>query len=483
MKFEFGLAKKYLLPRRKQLSVSLICLLSVFVITLVVWLLLTFLSVMGGIEKGWLTKLTSLNAPLRINPTERYFNSYYHRIDSIASASNYSLKTLGEKLRTETSDPYQPDVDMEIPLEWQLPEKTADGKVIDLVKEAYQAAQGLGDVITQDYAMSGAMLRIKLVRGDYHSFVTQASYLTTFADQSPAVKKQIEEGFSDLSPNAHGEPGVLIPKSFKSNGVEIGDRGQLEFGNSSTGSQQRIGVHVAGFYDPGIMAIGPKCILVPHDLAETLHSAGEAYTLDRKQACGFQIWFDDLEKTDQMKASLQSAIAEKGLSPYFTVSSYRDYDFAKDLLQQFESDKLLFTLIGVIILVVAASNIISALILLVHNKRKEIGILQSMGATKKSIALTFAFCGMTIGLVSSLVGGLAAYLTLHNIDDVVRFLSWIQGHDMFNTLFYGASLPNSLSTDAVKFIIISTPLISLLAGLIPAIKASRMQPSEILRSS
>jgi lipoprotein-releasing system permease protein len=61
-------------------------------------------------------------------------------------------------------------------------------------------------------------------------------------------------------------------------------------------------------------------------------------------------------------------------------------------------------------------------------------------------------------------------------------LSFIQGHEAFNTAFFGKSLPSELSYDAVLFILITTPLLSLLAGLVPAIKACRLQPSAILRS-
>ena len=89
--FEFSVALKYLIPRKKQLSVSLIALLSVLVISLVVWLVLVFLSVTEGIERGWLQKLTTLNAPLRITPTQRYYSSYYYQIDSVSADSHYAL--------------------------------------------------------------------------------------------------------------------------------------------------------------------------------------------------------------------------------------------------------------------------------------------------------------------------------------------------------------------------------------------------------
>lgn len=485
MRFEFSLARKYLWPRRRQLSVSLICLLSVFVITLVVWLLLTFLSVMGGIEKGWLEKLTSLNAPVKVCPTHNYFNSYYYQIDSIASNSNYSLKSIGEKRLSDTTDPYIEDIDTNIPQDWQLPDRSGDGSVKDLVKEAFGAIDEIHEpgMVAQEFELSGAMLRLKLVRGDSHHFLSQVAFVTNFADKSPYVQNLITEKV-DLAPDENGVPGMLLPNSFANQGVIIGDHGFLSYGGSgaSSGQEMRLKVRVAGFYNPGVMAIGPKCVLVPPNVSSMLHSTGDAYSLDPTESSGIQVWFDDLSKAEDVKHALQAKLDEKGLTPYWRVLSYHDYDFAKDLLQQFKSDKMLFTLIATIILIVAASNIISSLVLLVNNKKKEIGILQSMGASKKSIVSIFALCGVIIGAVSSIIGGVAAYLTLANIDTIIGFISYIQGHDLFNSMFYDSSFPSTLSKDAVIFIAIATPVISLLAGLIPAIKAARLSPSQILRS-
>src|ERR1700742_1658290 len=94
---ELSIALKYLIPRKKQLSVSLIALLSIAVISLVVWLVLDFLSITEGIERGWLQKLTTLNAPLRITPTPHYFSSYYYQIDALSLNAHYSFKNIAEK--------------------------------------------------------------------------------------------------------------------------------------------------------------------------------------------------------------------------------------------------------------------------------------------------------------------------------------------------------------------------------------------------
>jgi lipoprotein-releasing system permease protein len=90
--------------------------------------------------------------------------------------------------------------------------------------------------------------------------------------------------------------------------------------------------------------------------------------------------------------------------------------------------------------------------------------------------------GTIIGLISSLIGIALAFITLKNIDSLVKILSAIEGEIAFNPLFYGESLPNSLSSLALIFVLVASPIISLIAGLIPAIKASKLKPSQILRS-
>src|SRR5690348_1278274 len=96
--FELSIAFKYLTPRWRQLSVSIISLISILVIALVVWLIVVFFSVTYGLEKSWINKLIALTAPIRITPTEAYYDSYYFQADAISSSSDFNYKTIGEKL-------------------------------------------------------------------------------------------------------------------------------------------------------------------------------------------------------------------------------------------------------------------------------------------------------------------------------------------------------------------------------------------------
>ncbi len=696
--FELSTALKYLIPRKKQLSVSLIALMSIGVISLVVWLVLVFLSVTEGIERNWLEKLTKLNAPLRITPTPAYYASYYYKIDELSRASNYQLKNIKEKALAALSDPYSPEEDGEIPFRFPEGEWDQNQKLKDPVKIAYHILSQLKEkqdgLLFQDYEVSGALMRLQILRpagqrGESQNFLTQVSYVSSFPDKSPYAtslvlppraqdlnhllflsthnlessredapslisspptekasrsfknlidhaliqqikttenlwriprtllptsgtfqasgyfrdghlmhvqipvepthlvsSEKIQEGvlhldealstfktadgktiplpphtplfvegilnlnaevidesvltarqlkeirlhvngtlqgkplkgdiswdrvevtkahiqthfqmkgpmplpwmtydsFQAILPvGAHKETGVLLAKSFQDNGVMIGDPGYLSYTTTTLGSlqEQRLPIFVSGFYDPGVMSIGNKLILVPDSIAHTINLGSSSFILDKTQSNGISVWFSDLNAADQIKEHLSTAFQQAGIDAYWKISTFQEYDFAKDLLEQFQSDKYLFTLVGMIILIVACCNIISLLVLLVNDKKKEIGILQAMGASSSSIALIFGSCGIAMGVISSCIGTAAALFTLNHIDWIVYFLSQLQGHAAFNTAFYGNSLPSELTPHAVLFVLIATPIISLCAGLVPAIKACRLKPSEILRS-
>ena len=105
-----------------------------------------------------------------------------------------------------------------------------------------------------------------------------------------------------------------------------------------------------------------------------------------------------------------------------------------------------------------------------------------MGASSKSIALIFGLCGMVMGTIGSFIGILLAILTLFYINELVQFMGRLQGFDLFNPIFYGHTLPSSLSMEALLYVMVATAFISLLAGIVPALKASLIRPAEILRA-
>lgn len=470
--FELGVALKYLVPRKKSISTTLISLLSVGVISVVVWLVIVFLSVTFGIEKNWLNKVTSLTAPLRISPTDRYYNSYYYLVDAISSASNYTLKTVGEKGAIAQSDPYSPDKDMEIPASWPSPEK------IDPVKTLVQQIETF-QIPYDDYEIGGALLRLDMERGGRISHLSQMSYLLSHSEINPHLNDLILENESLSIP---AEP-ILLPKNYRDSGVQIGDTGCISYAapGSASGQEMRMNIYVSGFYDPGLVSLGNRCILVSKKITRLLHGITQTSSPDGTPTNGYFLW-SNIEDTAHLKQEIEQKLQAAGIADYWKVTSYEDYEFVKDLLQQFRSDRLLFTLVGGIVLLVACCNIISLLILLVRDRRKEIAILQAMGTTRSSIALIFAFAGSMVGIVSAVLGSALAFLTLHYLKPILAILSKLQGRELLNPQFFGGQPSGDMSIDALRFVLIATPILALLAGLVPAIQASRIHPSPALRS-
>ncbi len=676
--FEFSVASKYLIPRRRQLSVSIIALLSILVISLVVWLVVTFLSVTHGIERRWIETLTALNAPVRLTPTQEYYNSYYYLVDQHSDATDYTARTIGEKLEGP-HDPYDPMVDEALPLSFPAKDLDSNGQLKDPVRAAFAIVHGIDGAEARDFEVAMASMRLRLLRKDpsggfSQSFLNQVSYLGAFDEKNPKIAKtllspeahdltqtlemlsisgdnireespltdslvgydhfqqelqrffenvtithlkpegqwaiplklfpqqgalraaatleggrvsrlfagegeimgtisfaertftsdkgktyalsdtvgmvvpdllmdakidpesllgardaddltfdvafevgglpfagslpyrhleigsaRVTEHFDEaptaapswlysvdeahiLPENIEGGHGVLIASSFRKMDVRVGDRGYLAYYSSTPSNiaEQKVPIFVAGFYDPGMMPAGAKLVLVDQEVVTDVRQA--LAQVDNSMANGIGVYFDDVYRAEEVKASIESGLEEKGLANYWTVETYREYEFAKPLLQQFQSDRLLFSLIALIIILVACSNIISMLILMVNDKRREIGILRAMGAKTRSIVLIFATCGTTMGILGSLVGILGALLTLRYLDRIIGLLSAMQGHEAFNQVFFGGELPNELSFSVLSFVIGATIVVSVIAGVIPALKAARIRPAAILRS-
>lgn len=529
--FELSVACKYLIPRWRQLSVSIISLVSMLVIALVVWLIVVFFSVKDGLESSWIDKLIALTAPIRITPTEKYYNSYYYQIDSISSQADFTHKTIGEKLLADKTNPYNPEGDEEPPTYWTKPDLNHRGELKDLVKDAYQiiaSAPELHETAITDYEVTAATLKLRMLRpyGEVdqthpkgtmtQQFIEQAAFIGSFDPNTSAIAKTLipltpadlqnlqyahktlSETNSFLSPlsakvaengsgiilpanNKIGE-GILVPRSYKEAGTLVGDQGYVSYFSPTPSAiqEQRIPVFVAGFYDPGIMPIGGKFILASHQLASLIRASHNQD--DTLQSNGFNVRFKNLADAHKIKSALVRAFKEQGLDSYWNIETYQEYDFTKDLIQQLHSEKNLFSLISMVIIIVACSNIISMLIILVNDKKVEIGILRSMGATSGSIATIFGLCGMVMGACGSIIGIIIAIVTLKNLKFLVDMISRFQGYDLFNPVFYGNTLPNQISMEVLGYVVLATALISLLAGIVPAVKASLLRPSAILRS-
>jgi lipoprotein-releasing system permease protein len=142
---------------------------------------------------------------------------------------------------------------------------------------------------------------------------------------------------------------------------------------------------------------------------------------------------------------------------------------------------VMFIILSLIVLV-AALNIISGLMMLVKDKGRDIAILRTMGATKGAVMRVFLITGASIGIVGTLAGLLLGVVFCWNIDSIKNFASWVTGTTVFDpSVYYLTKLPADIDVHETGGIVIMALVLSVIATLYPSWRASRLDPVEALR--
>jgi lipoprotein-releasing system permease protein len=139
-------------------------------------------------------------------------------------------------------------------------------------------------------------------------------------------------------------------------------------------------------------------------------------------------------------------------------------------------------LILTLIVLVAAFNIISILIMLVKDKGRDIGILRTMGATQGAIMRVFVIIGASIGVIGDIMGFALGTLVCLNVESIRRFLSWMTNTELFSPeLYFLSKLPAEMDVGETSAVVVMALVLSLLATIYPAWRAARLDPVEALR--
>jgi lipoprotein-releasing system permease protein len=142
---------------------------------------------------------------------------------------------------------------------------------------------------------------------------------------------------------------------------------------------------------------------------------------------------------------------------------------------------VMFLILALIVLV-AALNIISGLIMLVKDKGRDIAILRTMGASRGSVMRIFFITGASIGIVGTLAGLLIGVLVCANIERLREFIGWITDTELFSPeLYYLSQLPAEMDTGETVSVVVMALVLAILATLYPSWRASRLDPVEALR--
>ncbi len=139
-------------------------------------------------------------------------------------------------------------------------------------------------------------------------------------------------------------------------------------------------------------------------------------------------------------------------------------------------------LILTLIILVAALNIISGLIMLVKDKSGDIAILRTMGATRGAVMRVFLIAGASIGVTGTLVGFVVGVVFCLNIESIRQGLSSLTGTQLFNPeIYFLAHMPARMDAGEVIAVLLMSLTLSLLATLYPSWRAARLDPVEALR--
>jgi lipoprotein-releasing system permease protein len=139
-------------------------------------------------------------------------------------------------------------------------------------------------------------------------------------------------------------------------------------------------------------------------------------------------------------------------------------------------------LILTLIILVAALNIVSGLIMLVKDKGSDIAIMRTMGASQGSIMRIFLITGASIGVVGTVAGFLLGLVVCLNVESIRQFLSWMTRTELFSPeLYFLSRLPAELDASETTAVVMMALVLSLLATLYPSWRAARLDPVEALR--
>lgn len=153
-----------------------------------------------------------------------------------------------------------------------------------------------------------------------------------------------------------------------------------------------------------------------------------------------------------------------------------------NLFQAIKLEKTMIGLLLLMIVAVAAFNIISTLVMVVTDKRSDIAILRTMGASPRTIMLSFMVQGAVIGVVGTLIGTLLGIVLALSVSDVIAWIEGLLNMQILSAEVYFISyIPSQLLVEDVLIVCGSALLLSFLATLYPSMRAAKVQPAEALR--
>lgn len=231
---------------------------------------------------------------------------------------------------------------------------------------------------------------------------------------------------------------------------------------------QRRSYVIGGLFDVGMFEYDKAFIFMPLSAAQSFFGSDDRVT-------ALEIYASDLNLTDVMRQNIVQTVP-----PTVRVNDWRERN--RSFLNALAVERNVMFLILTLIILVAAFNIISSMIMLVRSKNNDIAVLRAMGATGGGVMRVFFMTGASIGVVGTVIGTLLGLGFCWNIDGIKSLIEGLTGSELFAAeIYFLSTLPAEVNPREVFMVIGMALGLSFLASVYPAWRASRIAPAEALR--
>ena len=283
-------------------------------------------------------------------------------------------------------------------------------------------------------------------------------------------EKKTAGNLADLRPGAGN---VAIGSRLAENlGARVGDTITIinpQGRSTPFGTVPReIGYHVSAIFEIGVYDYDQAFVVMPMQDAQTLLLTGDSIGM-------IEVKTDDADKVTETLAPLGKKLAGQAV-----VSDWKTINAS--LFEALAVERVAMFVVLSIIVLVAVFNILSSLIMLVRAKTRDIAILRTMGATRRSLLKIFVTTGFLIGVLGTGAGLILGFVFLYFRQPIVRLVELLTGQNLWDpSIRFLTELPSR--SDPVEIIVISVMALvfSFVATLYPALKAASTDPVQVLR--
>jgi lipoprotein-releasing system permease protein len=225
---------------------------------------------------------------------------------------------------------------------------------------------------------------------------------------------------------------------------------------------------VIAFFEVGMSLYDRQGIFMPLAEAQRYFSKG-------KEVDYLEVMIDVPEAVEERTAAIKAAAGED-----YLIDTWRRRH--KKFFDVLEVERSVMFIVLSLIVLVAALNIISGLMMLVKDKGRDIAVLRTMGATRGAMMRVFLITGAAIGVVGTIAGLIIGLIFCANIEAIRQFVQWATSRQVFDpSVYYLAKLPAQIDWRETIFIVVMALTLSVLATIYPSWRAAKLDPVEALR--